>query len=60
MPPKRKYNRRGPKCPVCGARMYLDDKGTAKCSFESSHANIIKMRIASSEQAAQKNRKKKK
>ena len=60
MPPKRKYKRRGPKCPVCGARMHLDDSGTAKCSFENSHANIIRMRIAASERTAEQNRGKKK
>lgn len=59
MPPKRKYNRRGPKCPVCGARTYTDDKGTAKCSFESSHANIIKMRLKQGAATNKPRRKKK-
>lgn len=37
---------RGPKCPVCGAVMSpKKEGGEPVCWFESSHADIIKLRV---------------
>ena len=48
---------RGPKCPVCRAVMHVPEGGgDPVCSFEKSHKNIARMRMA----ANQKNPKKRK
>jgi len=39
--------------------MYLDDSGTAKCSFEASHENIARIRMKGQDKAVETKKKKK-
>jgi hypothetical protein len=54
---KRKYTRRGPVCPDCGATMDVNPKdGKAHCPFASSHRTAKAVRDAGATQAGTKNR----
>lgn len=44
---------RGPKCPVCGARMHVPEGGgNPVCSFKDNHAEIVRAQIKAKQRAA--------
>lgn len=54
----RKYESRGPKCPVCKAVMHPGKDGVLVCAFTDSHENSRKAQLTRAQKAQENNRKK--